>query len=232
MTAEEGRGGPVVETPRGGQVAETLRGGPVAESIRRHRLIAVLRRVQPPDRLVAMVDELADSGARAFEITFDAPSAAVDLAAVRNHLAGRADGPFLVGAGTLVGPARLKAALRSGADFGVAPLLDAGLVREAVAAGLPFVAGAFTPTEIVAAWSAGATFVKLFPASAVGPSFVREMRGPLPEVGLIPTGGVDGSNARSFLEAGAVAVGIGSALTKADPEARRALVAGLARGDG
>lgn len=210
--------------------AETLRGGPIAASIRRHRLIVVLRRVQPLDRLIALVDELADSGARAFEITFDAPSAAGDVTALRAHLADRADGPFLVGAGTLVGTERLAAALRSGADFGVAPVLDSGLVREAVEAGLPFVAGAFTPTEIVAAWSGGATFVKLFPASAVGPSFVREMRGPLPEVGLIPTGGVDGSNAAAFLEAGAVAVGIGSALTKSDPATRRALVSALARG--
>ncbi len=210
---------------------EDLRGGPVAEAIRQHRLIVVLRRVQPLDRLMAIVDELADSGARAFEITFDAPSAAENVAIIRNHLAGRADAPFMVGAGTLVGRERLEAALRSGADFGVAPVLDEALVHEAVASGLPFVAGAYSPTEILAAWSAGATFVKLFPASAVGPSFVREMRGPLPEVGLIPTGGVDRSNASAFLEAGAVAVGIGSALTRSDPATRRALVAALARGE-
>lgn len=213
---------------RGGPAADNLRGGPVAQTIRRHRLIVVLRRVQPVDRLVALVDELADSGARAFEITFDSPSAADDVAALRKHLSGRDDGPFLVGAGTLVGRERLEAALRSGADFGVAPVVNGWLVGDAVAARLPFMAGALTPTEILAAWSAGATFVKLFPASAVGPAFVREMRGPLPDVGLIPTGGVDGSNAAAFLEAGAVAVGIGSALTKSDAETRRALVASLA----
>ncbi|MDQ3493267.1 MAG: bifunctional 4-hydroxy-2-oxoglutarate aldolase/2-dehydro-3-deoxy-phosphogluconate aldolase [Chloroflexota bacterium] len=217
-----------VEDGAGGSVAQTLRGGPVAEAIRRHRLVVVLRRIQPLDRLIALVDELADAGARAFEITFDAPSAADDVAAVREHVADRAEGAFLVGAGTVIGRERLEAALRSGADFGVAPVLDEWLVREAMAAGLPFVAGAFTPTEILAAWSAGATFVKLFPASAVGPSFVREMHGPLPEVGLIPTGGVDGSNGAAFLEAGAVAVGIGSALTKSDAATRRALVAALA----
>lgn len=216
---------------RGGPAAEGMRHGPVAGAIRRHRLIVVLRLVQPVERLVALVDELADSGARVFEITFDSPSAVEDVAAVRKHLASRSDGPFLVGAGTLIGRERLEAALRSGADFGVAPVLDRGLISEAVAAGLPFVAGAFTPTEVLAAWSVGATFVKLFPASAVGPSFVREMRGPLPQVGLIPTGGVDGSNASAFLEAGAVAVGIGSALTKSDPATRRALVAALAGGE-
>jgi 2-dehydro-3-deoxyphosphogluconate aldolase/(4S)-4-hydroxy-2-oxoglutarate aldolase len=84
-----------------------------------------------------------------------------------------------------------------------------------------------SPTEIGTAWEAGATFVKLFPASAVGPAFVRELRGPLPEVELVPTGGVDGTNASAFLEAGAVAVGIGGAITRADPEVRRALVRDL-----
>jgi 2-dehydro-3-deoxyphosphogluconate aldolase/(4S)-4-hydroxy-2-oxoglutarate aldolase len=84
-----------------------------------------------------------------------------------------------------------------------------------------------TPTEIGGAWDAGATFVKVFPASAVGPAFVRELRGPLPEVELVPTGGVDGTNASAFLEAGAAAVGIGGAIMRADPEARRALVRGL-----
>jgi 2-dehydro-3-deoxyphosphogluconate aldolase/(4S)-4-hydroxy-2-oxoglutarate aldolase len=89
---------------------------------------------------------------------------------------------------------------------------------------MPFIPGAFTPTEVATAWAAGATFVKLFPASAVGPTFVRELRGPMPDTQLIPTGGVDASNARAFLDAGAAAVGIGSAITKADAATRRAIV--------
>ena len=75
---------------------------------------------------------------------------------------------------------------------------------------------------------AGATFVKLFPASAVGPTFVRELRGPMPSIELIPTGGVDATNAAAFLEAGAVAVGVGGAITRADAAARRAIVAAVA----
>jgi 2-dehydro-3-deoxyphosphogluconate aldolase/(4S)-4-hydroxy-2-oxoglutarate aldolase len=98
-----------------------------------------------------------------------------------------------------------------------------------VSQGLPFIPGALTPTEIHAAWSVGATFVKLFPASAVGAQAVREMRGPFPEIELIPTGGVDGHNARAFLDAGAVAVGIGSAIVRAEPAARRKLVESLTR---
>ena len=202
-----------------------LRGGAVADAIRRHRLIAVLRRVQPRDALLQLVDELADVGVRAFEITLDAPEGADDLAAVRAHLAGR---DCLVGAGTILRPEQLDAARAAGADFGVAPLLDVPLLHSAVTGGLPFIPGAMTPSEASAAWDAGATFVKLFPASAVGPAFVRELLGPLPHVQLIPTGGIDGGNAGAFLGAGAAAVGIGSAITRATPEERRALVAAVA----
>jgi 2-dehydro-3-deoxyphosphogluconate aldolase/(4S)-4-hydroxy-2-oxoglutarate aldolase len=201
-----------------------LRAGPVADAIRRHRLIAVLRRVEPRDALIRLVDELADAGVRVFEITLDAPGGAEDLAAVRAHLAGR---DCLVGAGTILRGAQLDAAHGAGADFAVAPLLDLDLLASGLERGLPFVPGAMSPTEAAAAWSAGATFVKLFPASAVGASFVRELRGPLPDVQVIPTGGIDAANAGSFLAAGAAAVGIGSAITRATREERRALVQSL-----
>jgi 2-dehydro-3-deoxyphosphogluconate aldolase/(4S)-4-hydroxy-2-oxoglutarate aldolase len=186
--------------------------------------MAVLRRVEPREALIQLVDELADAGVRLFEITLDAPAGADDLAAVRAHLAGR---DCLVGAGTVLRTEQLDAAHGAGADFAVAPLLDLGLLRAAVEGGLPFVPGAMTPTEAAAAWAAGATFVKVFPASAVGPSFVRELRGPLPDVQLIPTGGIDAGNAGAFLAAGAAAVGIGSAITRATPEERQALVESL-----
>lgn len=200
-----------------------LRDGPVASAIRTHRLIAVLRRIEPRERLLSLVDDLADAGVRAFEITLDAASGADDLAAVREHLSGR-DGSHLVGAGTILTREQLDAARHAGADFGVSPVLDAELVRAAVDDGLPFVPGGMTPSEMAAAWQAGATFVKLFPASAVGPQLVRELHGPFPHVALIPTGGVDASNAAAFLEAGAAAVGIGGAITRATPDERRALV--------
>src|SRR4029077_9224204 len=197
--------------------------GPVAVAIREHRLIVVLRRVEPQPALLALVDELADAGARAFEVTFDTPTAEADLDAVRQRLAARADGPYLAGAGTILERSELDAARRSGADFAVAPVLDVGLVAMAVDIGVPFIPAAFTPTEIAAAWSAGATFVKLFPASAAGPALVREVRGPLPRVQLIPTGGVDATNAADFLEAGAVGVGVGGAILRADAAGRRAI---------
>lgn len=202
-----------------------LRRGDVADTIRRHRLVAVLRRVEPRDALLALVDELAGAGVRCFEITMDAPAAADDLAAVREALQGRDERlPSIVGAGTVLTAAQLDAAIAAGADFAVSPVLDPALVAAAIERGLPFVPGALTPTEIRAAWDAGATFVKLFPASAVGPALVRELRGPLPEIELVTTGGIDASNASAFLDAGAAAVGIGGALTRASADERRAIV--------
>ena len=207
---------------------DDLRSGPIAAAIREHRLVVVLRRVAPMTALLEMVDELADAGARVFEVTFDASSAEADLAAVKARLRRRTDGPFLTGAGTILERSQLEAARRAGADFAVAPTLDATLVGTAVAEGMPFIPGALTPTEIQSAWAAGATLVKLFPASAVGPALVRELRGPMPAVGLIATGGVDATNAPAFLEAGAVAVGIGGAITRAGADVRRAIVAAVA----
>ena len=204
--------------------AEALRAGPVADAIRQHRLLVVLRRVQPRDALLVLVDGLREAGARIFEITMDAPAAADDLRAVREHVGADA----LIGAGTVLTPGQLEVARNAGASFVVAPVLDLELGATAVRGGIPFIPGAMTPTEVGAAWAAGATFVKLFPASAVGPSFVREVRGPLPEVQLIPTGGIDATNAGAFLDAGAVAVGIGGAIVRAEAAARRELVASIA----
>lgn len=210
-------------------VARALRLSVVADTIRRYRLIVVLRRIEPRDQLLALVDELADAGAHVFEVTFDSPTAADDLAEVRRHLTSRVGSPFLVGAGTVLTGGQLDLARSAGADFAVSPLLNPDLVLRSVSQGLPFIPGALTPTEIHAAWLVGATFVKLFPASAVGPQAVRELRGPLSEIQLIPTGGVDADNAPAFLDAGAVAVGIGSAIVRAAPEARRKLVEALTR---
>lgn len=208
-----------------GDRATELREGTIAQAIRRRRLVVVLRRVEPLSRLIELVEELAEAGASIFEITFDAPSAADDVAALKEQMEGR---DVLVGAGTLLRPESLAAAVDAGADFGVSPVNNFAMVRAAVEAGMPFVPGAFTPTEMLSAWSAGATFVKLFPASAAGPQMVRELRGPMPQIEIIPTGGVDASNAEAFLEAGAAAVGIGSALVRASARERRDIVARLA----
>jgi 2-dehydro-3-deoxyphosphogluconate aldolase/(4S)-4-hydroxy-2-oxoglutarate aldolase len=200
---------------------EDFRSAPAAGAIRAARLIAVLRRVEPRTRLLELVDELIDDGIRVIEVTLDGTDAAEDLAAVIEAVGERA----IVGAGTVRTDAHVRAAVRAGAAFGVAPVFDPAIVGLALGSSLPFVPGAATPTEADAAWRAGATFVKLFPGSSLGPSFVRELRGPLPEIETIVTGGVDAANALAFLDAGAVAVGIGSALTRIGRAERRDLVA-------
>jgi 2-dehydro-3-deoxyphosphogluconate aldolase/(4S)-4-hydroxy-2-oxoglutarate aldolase len=202
---------------------EALRTSEVAATIRRERLVVVLRRVAPQERLVALVRELLDAGARIFEVTLDAPTAAADLVACREAVDGSTAG-ILFGAGTIRSLDALDAAAEAGADFGVSPIFDPSIVAEALRRGTPFIPGALTPTEVDAAWRAGATFVKLFPASSVGPGHVRELRGPMQDVELIPTGGIDRSTAGAFLAAGAVAVGIGGAIVNASPAERAAIV--------
>lgn len=201
----------------------TLRAADAARAIRHSRLIAVLRRVEPRERLLTLVDELVADGLGIFEITFDGADAARDLTAVRE----RVGSAGIVGGGTIRTLHQLHVAIDAGAAFGVSPVLDREILDTALAAGLPFVPGAYSPTEIDSAWRAGATFVKLFPGSSLGAGHVREVRGPMPEVETIVTGGVDASNAAAFLAAGAVAVGIGSALVRMSRAERRALVAAV-----
>ena len=197
-----------------------LRSGAVAVAIRRDRVIAVLRRIEPRDRLLELVGALREDGIRLFEITLDGAAAAADLAAVREHVG--TDG--IVGAGTVRTRDQLTAAIDADAAFGVSPVLDREILAAALAADLPFIPGAYSPTEVDAAWRGGATFVKLFPASSLGAQHVRELRGPLPEIELIVTGGINVENAPGFLAAGAVALGVGAALTRMTSTERRALV--------
>jgi len=202
-----------------------LRRAPVTDQIRSRRLIAILRRIEPRERLLELVESLAEDGVRVFEVTFDAPAAADDLLALRERLARSGLGDAVVGAGTILTLDRLEDAVRCGAAFVVGPTLDVVIVERAVELGVPVIPGAYSPTEIALAWRAGATFVKVFPASSLGPSHVRELRGPLPHIDLIATGGVDAANAASFLAAGCVAVGVGGALVNGSRDERRALVA-------
>ncbi len=182
---------------------------PIPDAIAGPRIIAIARGLDP-DRLARIADGLLAGGVHAFEITLDSPGA---LPAIES-LARRFDGtPLLVGAGTVLDPAAADSAAQAGAGFLVSPHGDAAIVRWAVAAGIPVFPRAMTPTEIVAMWAAGATAVKIFPASAVGPSFIHEVRGPLRHVPLMPTGGITAETAGAWIAAGATAVGMGSWLS-------------------
>jgi 2-dehydro-3-deoxyphosphogluconate aldolase/(4S)-4-hydroxy-2-oxoglutarate aldolase len=173
------------------------------------RVVAIGRGL-PSATLVEVADALADGGVRAFELTLNSEGALEGIAELTRRLS---PDRLLIGAGTVLAVEDAQRALDAGATFLVMPHLDTALVEWAAERGVPVFPGAFSPTEILAAWRAGAAAVKLFPASAATPSFVREFRGPFPRIPLVPTGGVTVENAPLFVTAGAVAVGLGSWLT-------------------
>ena len=192
---------------------------PVIQRIRDERLVAILRRVPDPD---GMVEVLARAGIGVIEITLDADDALGTIGRLRRR------GDVSVIAGTVRAPAQVESAVEAGAEACVSPGLVPAVVERCGALGVPAIPGALTPTEVEHAWSLGAALVKLFPGSAVGPGYLRELLAPLADVPLVVTGGIDESNARAFLEAGAVAVGVGSALTAAadvEAEARQLVAA-------
>ena len=179
---------------------------PIPDQIHAGRVIAIGRRLELR-AIVPIAEALVAGGVRAFEVTLDSPDA---IAAIQELASRYAVGSLLVGAGTVFDVASATTAVKAGARFLVSPHLDVQLVGWALAREIPVFPGAFTASEILAAWRAGATAVKLFPASAVGPAYVREMRGPLATIPLVPTGGVTAENAAAFIAAGAVGIGVGS----------------------
>jgi 2-dehydro-3-deoxyphosphogluconate aldolase/(4S)-4-hydroxy-2-oxoglutarate aldolase len=145
---------------------------------------------------------------RVLEITMDSEDAPRQIKALKGELSSE----VLVGAGTVTSLARLESAVDAGAEVIISPVTDEKVIRATVERGLPAVPGALTPSEILRASEFGATIVKLFPVGPLGPGYVRAMRGPLRDIPVMCNGGINPENARSFLEAGAVAVGIGAEL--------------------
>jgi 2-dehydro-3-deoxyphosphogluconate aldolase/(4S)-4-hydroxy-2-oxoglutarate aldolase len=174
----------------------------------RQKVVAVARGLTPKTAGL-MASALIEGGIGVLEVTVEEEGGVAALAELQG-----AD--LLVGAGTVTTRAQAAAALEAGAGFLVSPHLDPALTRSTLGTGVPFIPGAFTPTEVQSAWTTGASAVKVFPASVGGPDLIAALRGPFPGVGLIPTGGVDSGNAAAYLEAGAVAVGVGGWLTGHD----------------
>lgn len=173
------------------------------------KVIAVIR-MSEAAKVAAVAAALRRGGVRALEVTMTVPGAV----GIIRELARTKEPGVLIGAGTVLDAAAANDVIEAGADFVVSPVTDAGVIRACRGAGVLVAPGAFTPTEIMAAWGAGADIVKVFPATSLGPQFFRDVRGPLPDVRLMPTGGVTLENAREFIAAGAVAVGIGTALVE------------------
>ena len=170
-------------------------------------IVAVVRS-NDSSQLVEVCKALVDGGVDVAEITFTVPGALEVLAAVKKKLGDK----LLLGAGTVLDTETARAAILAGAEYLVSTTLNLYVIRLAKRYGKMIMPGVYTPTEALTAWEAGADILKVFPAEIVGPAFFKAMKGPLPQLRLMPTGGVDLNTASSFLEAGAVCLGIGSQL--------------------
>jgi 2-dehydro-3-deoxyphosphogluconate aldolase/(4S)-4-hydroxy-2-oxoglutarate aldolase len=169
--------------------------------------IAIVR-LDDLEQAVEISRALLAGGITAQEFTMTNPHALEALAEVQRELPRE----LLVGAGTVLDAGMAQSALAAGAEFLVTPAFLPDVIMVGRRAGVPVVSGAFTPTEILGAWRAGADLVKVFPAGGVGPAYIKDILGPLPTMPLVPTGGVNLKNCAAFLAAGAYTVAIGSSL--------------------
>lgn len=201
-----------------------------SDVIKRIKEIGVIPvvRATSADEAMRAVDAIREGGISVLEITMTVPGAIDVIAKVSARFGDEA----LVGAGTVLDPEIARACIESGAQFIVSPALNVETIaccRELEVTVMP---GALTPTEVVKAWNAGADFVKVFPAGAVGgPSYLKALKAPLPQIELIPTGGVSLKTAADFIKAGAAALGVGADLVdiKAIREGQAALITERAR---
>jgi len=176
------------------------------QQITTYRVVAILRGCDPA-HILPVVGALYAGGIRLLEITLNSRDA---LSAIKETSRQWGD-KLIVGAGTVLTPDEARSAIEAGAKFILSPSLDIPTIQRTKQLGAVSIPGAFTGTEILTAWRNGADMVKVFPAS-VGPNYFRDLRGPFPQIPLMPTGGVNLENIRQFQKAGALAFGIGSAL--------------------
>jgi 2-dehydro-3-deoxyphosphogluconate aldolase/(4S)-4-hydroxy-2-oxoglutarate aldolase len=176
----------------------------------RDGVVAIVR-LDDLSSAVALTEALLAGGVSTIEFTYTNPLAGQVISEVRSAVGDRA----VIGAGTVLDPETARAAILAGAEFIVTPTLRKSTIELCQRYSIPTVIGAFTPTEILTAWESGASIVKVFPASVGGPRYLKDVKGPLPQVKLIPTGGVSKETAADFIKAGAEAVAAGSNLVDA-----------------
>ena len=174
-------------------------------------VVSVLR-AKDSAQLMKVCKALADGGVRAIEVTMTTPNA---LAVIHEVSVAMGD-DILVGVGTVLDPETARAAILAGARFVVGPTLNLDVIRLCNRYGRVVVPGTFTCTEMLTAWEAGADLCKLFPATALGPKYIKDVHGPLPQIEIIPTGGVSIDNAGEFIKCGAAAIAAGSAMVPKD----------------
>jgi 2-dehydro-3-deoxyphosphogluconate aldolase/(4S)-4-hydroxy-2-oxoglutarate aldolase len=175
-------------------------------------IVAVMR-ASSGELLADVAEALAAGGVEVMEVTFTVPRAHQVLERVAQRLGSR----ILLGAGTVLDPETARIALLSGAEFIVSPTVNLSVIKLCRRYDKLVIPGAFTPTEVLTAWEAGADIVKIFPSEVTGPAYLKALGGPLPQVRMMPTGGVNLDSAAAFLRAGAFALGVGGSLV--DPPA-------------
>jgi Entner-Doudoroff aldolase len=196
------------------------------ESALAERPVMAILRGMAPERAVAVAGRAWDLGIELVEVTVQSPDAFPALEAVIR--AGESRGKP-VGAGTVVSVGSLRRVAKLGGRFAVAPGFDPAVVEAAAEVGVPYLPGVATPSEVQAAAAAGLRYLKAFPSVVLGPAWFRALAGPFPDVRFVATGGLDARNAGQFLDAGAVAVGVGSAL---EDDEQLPLLAQLVNGRG
>jgi 2-dehydro-3-deoxyphosphogluconate aldolase/(4S)-4-hydroxy-2-oxoglutarate aldolase len=177
------------------------------EQILKTGIIAIMR-AQSSDQLLAAADAIRRGGVTVIEVTMTTPGALAVIA----EASARYGEDVLFGAGSVLDVETARSAILAGAGFIVAPTLNLQTVALCNRYGVPVVPGCYTPTEMLTAWEAGADMVKLFPASVGGPDLVKAILAPLPQLQIVPVGGVDLDNAADFIRKGAAALGVGSSL--------------------
>jgi 2-dehydro-3-deoxyphosphogluconate aldolase/(4S)-4-hydroxy-2-oxoglutarate aldolase len=179
----------------------------LVEQVERLGIVAIIR-MKDPGKVRAVFDAIGEGGVRVIEVTMTVPGA-IEL--IRQLAASLPEG-FVLGAGTVLDAETARRVIGAGARFVVSPVFRRDVIAACHAQDAAVMPGCFTPTEILDAWDMGADIVKVFPATALGPTFIKDVRGPLPQVKMMPTGGVTLDNAGDWIRAGAVAVGVGTAL--------------------
>jgi len=191
-------------------------GTEVVQQMEATGVVAIIR-ASSSEELIDVVNALREGGVTCIEVTMTTPNALEVIRQARQAVGDAA----AIGAGSVLDAETARAVILAGAQFVVAPIVDPATIKMCKRYGVPVSPGAMTPTEIVRAWQAGADIVKVFPTSKLGPQFIKDIHGPLPQIKLLPTGGVNLDTVADFIKAGSVAVGVGSALVSKEALKKR-----------
>lgn len=171
------------------------------------KAVAVIR-MEDPSKLIKVAEAIHDGGVKAIEITMTVPNAIETIALASKEIGNK----VLIGVGSILTPEMAQRAIDAGAQYVVSPIFKKEIIEKSHQNNIPAMPGTFTPTEAQLAYEAGADIIKLFPADVLGKAFIKGIKAPMPHLKVMPTGGVTLTNAGEWLQAGACAVGVGSAL--------------------